>query len=419
MSILPKYYIWTIGCQMNKAESERFGGALTQAGYEVAEKLVEANLIILNTCVVRQGAEDRATGRIHSFKKLKSQNPSLKIAVTGCLVGEDIPALQKRFPHVDYFFGAGAPLPFLDEPTAATVGQVAPSEYLPIMQGCNNFCTYCIVPYRRGRERSRPPDEIVAEAESLMEGGAREIILLGQNVNSYGHDLPEKPSLAALLARLNNIGKLARIRFLTNHPKDMSQELIEAIAGLVKVCEHVNLPVQAGSDKILKTMGRNYTADHYRSLVKALRQTVPGIAISTDIIVGFPGETPEDFIDTFTLLRELRLDMVHTAPYSTRPGTAAAAKLTDDVPEAEKTARFEKIEKLQEEIAQDTNRALENTVTEILVEGRKKGKWWGRTRTDKLVFVRAEANLLGKLIRVKIEKSAPWSLQSSLIEKIY
>jgi len=284
---------------------------------------------------------------------------------------------------------------------------------VPIMQGCNNFCSYCIVPYRRGRERSRPVADIVEEARVLVQRGAREIVLLGQNVDSYGHDLPERPDLANLLLDLSEIDDVFRLRFLTSHPKDMKQKLIGTIASLDKVCEHINLPVQAGDDAILTAMKRGYTVGYYRRLVAAVRETIPGVALSTDLIVGFPGESDAQFRHSVDLLAELRFDTVHVACYSPRAGTVAS-QLPDDVPAAEKARRLHIIEELQESIVADINSRLQGRTVEVLVEGKTKGKWRGRTRSDKLVFFEAPGDYRGRLVNVNIEKTGPWSLQGSL-----
>jgi tRNA-2-methylthio-N6-dimethylallyladenosine synthase len=301
----------------------------------------------------------------------------------------------------------------------STSGQALPehppvSVYVPIIQGCNNFCAYCVVPYRRGRERSRPIAEIVGEVKGLVRRGAKEIVLLGQNVDSYGHDLPDKPDLAELLTELNVIDGLARVRFLTNHPKDMSRKLIDAIATLDKVCQHISLPFQSGDDDILKAMRRGYTVEHYRQLVGEIRDRMPGVALSTDVIVGFPAESERQFQKTVDLLTELRFDTVHVACYSPRPGTLAAREQPDDVPTAEKHRRLKMVEQLQEGIATEINARLMGQTVEILVEGKTKGKWRGRTRSDKLVFFSDTGDRQGQLANIRIEKTSPWSLQGNL-----
>jgi tRNA-2-methylthio-N6-dimethylallyladenosine synthase len=410
---MAKYHIWTIGCQMNKAESERLGSYLEQLGYEPIATAEEADVIVLNSCVVRQSAENRVVNKLNALKPLKKLRPNLTLAVTGCLVNAEVAQLKQRFPQVDYFFKPGDHPQWLEK---AEWGQIlpqhpAPRTYVPIIQGCNNFCSYCIVPYRRGRNRSRPAEQIVDEVKELVNRGAKEVTLLGQNVDSYGQDLPHQSDLADLLHELNAIDGLLRIRFLTNHPKDMSPKLIEAVAYLDKVCEQLSLPVQSGSNEILKAMGRGYTVEQYRQLITQIRSKIPGIALSTDVIVGFPSETEPQFQQTVDLLSELRFDTVHVAAYSPRPGTIAARKLEDDIPPAEKRRRLDHIERLQESIAAEINARLRDKVVEVLVEGKRKGRWQSRTRSDKLVFFSDSNDCLGKLIKIRIEKTSPWSLQ--------
>ena len=412
---MPKYHIWTIGCQMNKAESERLASRFEKMGYEAVKSIAEADLIVLNSCVVRQSAEDRVINKLHDLKHLKKERPDITLALTGCLVDSDTSRLRQSFPHIDYYFRAGEPAPWLEKADAPSLpDRPAPSVYVPISQGCDNFCSYCIVPYRRGRERSRPMEEIVCEVKELARRGAKEVILLGQNVDSYGRDLEGKPALADLLTRLNEIEGLARLRFLTNHPKDMSQKLIKTIAGLDKVCEQINLPVQAGSNEILRAMKRGYTVAQYRRLVTQIRENIPGVAISTDIIVGFPGESESQFRQTLDLLSAVKFDTVHVAAYSPRTGTAAARDYADDIPPAEKKVRLGKVEELQEQVQAEINARLMDGIVGILVEGRNKGKWYGRTRTDKLVFFSSGKEYAGQLVNIKIEKTSPWSLQGKI-----
>ena len=413
-----QYYIWTIGCQMNKAESERLGSYLEQLGYQATDTAEEADLIVLNSCVVRQSAENRVVNKLQSLRALRRAKPSKTLAVTGCLVNSKVDQLKKSFPYVDYFFQPGDYPPWLEKPKAAPVLPQHPSSstFVPVIQGCDNFCAYCIVPYRRGRERSRSIPEIVCEVRELVHRGVREVTLLGQNVDSYGHDLPNKPDLADLLSGLNTIDGLARIRFLTNHPKDMSAKLIEAIAYLDKVCEQISLPVQSGSDDMLKAMRRGYTAEQYRQLVTKIRSKIPGAALSTDVIVGFPSETERQFQQTVNLLSELRFDTVHVAAYSPRPGTIAAREFEDNIPPTEKKGRLNTIEQLQERIATEINAQLLGKTVEILVEGKVKDKWQGRTRSGKLVFFSDNNDCLGKLMNIRIEKTSPWSLQGKVIK---
>jgi tRNA-2-methylthio-N6-dimethylallyladenosine synthase len=412
---MPTYHIWTIGCQMNKAESERMAARFEKLGYKAVKSVNDADLIVLNSCVVRQSAEDRVINKLHDLKHLKKEKPKMLLALTGCIVDSDTSVLRKRFPFIDHLFKAGDYPPWLEKTKSATLPKKpSPSVYVPISQGCDNFCTYCIVPYRRGRERSRPLEEIVCEVKELVRRGAKEVILLGQNVDSYGHDLPGKPDLAELLTELSKVEGLARLRFLTNHPKDMSQKLISAIANLNKVCEHLNLPVQAGSDEILKAMKRGYTATQYRQLIKKIREKVPDITITTDIIVGFPGETEAQFQQTLDLLSEIKFATVHVAAYSPREGTTAARDFADDIPSEEKKTRLNRVEQVQSQIQSEINAQLKNRIVEILVEGRNKGKWYGRTRSDKLVFFKSGRNYLGQLVNIKIEKTSPWSLQGKI-----
>jgi tRNA-2-methylthio-N6-dimethylallyladenosine synthase len=410
-----KYYIWTIGCQMNRAESERLAARFEELGYTVSRSAAEADLVVLNSCVVRQSAEDRVVNKLHDLKHLKKEKPDVMLALTGCMVDSDITGLHKKYPFIDHFFKAGEYPPWLEKPdTLSLPVRPSPSVYVTISQGCDNFCSYCIVPYRRGRERSRPVEEIVCEVRELVGRGAKEVILLGQNVDSYGRDLPGKPDLADLLVKLNGTEGLLRLRFLTNHPKDMSFKLIGAIVGLDKVCEQINLPAQAGSDETLKAMNRGYTVTQYRELVARIRENIPGAAISTDVIVGFPGETEEQFQQTLDLLSSLNFDTVHVAAYSPRTGTTAARNYTDNVPPEVKKERLGRVEKLQEKVQSEINTRLLNNTVEILVEGRKKGKWYGRTRTDKLVFFSSVKDYHGQLVNIKIDKTSPWSLQGRI-----
>jgi len=422
---MSRYFIWTIGCQMNKAESQRIAGHLDSAGYQAATSFSDTDLVVLNTCVVRQSAESKVLGTLSLLKGLKNKHPNLEILVTGCFVDSDTEGLKKRFPHVDLLFKPGdyheliswgqrRGVPVEQEPSLPTT--CAPCAFIPIIKGCDNFCSYCVVPYRRGREVSRPLGEIICEVKELARRGIKEVTLLGQNVDSYGHDLPGHPDLADLLNELGSVDELARIRFLTNHPKDISLKLIETVASLNKVCEHLELPVQAGDDDILRAMRRGYTVERYRELVQTVRHKVPQIALSTDIIVGFPGEREGQFEHTFSLLKEMKFDVVHVAAYSPRTGTIAWQEYKDNVPSEVKKERLNKIEALQAGIASKINSRLEGKLVEVLVEGRKKGKWFGRTRSDKLVFFEDDANCLGQLVKVKICKTSPWALQGEVVD---
>ncbi len=416
-----QYHIWTIGCQMNRSESERLGSYLEDRGYRSTDTIAEADLIVLNGCVVRQSAENRVLNKLNDLKTLKTARPGITLAVTGCSVNSEVDKLKKGFSYVDYFFKPGVKPPWMDEASLTSVltKKPSPAVFVPIIQGCDNYCSYCIVPYRRGREISRPILEILCEVKELINRGVKEITLLGQNVDSYGHDLPSELELADLLVELNNIDGLARIRFLTNHPKDMSHRLIEVIASLDKVCGQIYIPVQSGSDDILKLMRRGYTVKQYRHLIDFIRSTIPDIALSTDVIVGFPSESESQFQKTVELLSDLKYDTVHVAAYSPRPETLSARELTDNIPLSEKKRRLAEIEHLQEKIATVINANLFNKNVEVLVEQKKKEKWEGRTRSGKLVFFSDSSDWLGRLVHVKVVKTSPWSLQGKLTEVNY
>jgi tRNA-2-methylthio-N6-dimethylallyladenosine synthase len=426
---MKRYYLWTIGCQMNDADSWRIAEGLQNLGYAATRRPEEADVIVLNTCVVRQSAEDKVYGRLSSLKPIKQRHPEAILALMGCAVEEDTSSLQQRFPYVDLFvrpsdteslvdFIASHDGPTDHRQPASSIRHRASSIvhpvscYVPVMYGCDHLCTYCIVRLRRGRQRSKRPFEITDEVQCLVERGAREVTLLGQNVDAYGQDLPRQPTLAGLLQAVHEIDGLWRIRFLTSHPADMAGELIETVADLPKVCEHIEIPVQSGDDEILKRMLRRYTIAQYRELVAKIRERIPNVALATDVIVGFPGETEKQFMNTYDLLREIRFDVVHVAAYSPRPGTAAS-RLPDDVPPQEKEQRRKTVEELQEQIAAEINALLLGQTVEVLVEGRHKGKWRGRTQTNKLVFFEDEEDWRGKLAQVQITWTGPWSMQGS------
>ncbi len=421
-----RFSIWTSGCQMNRADSDRLSAALQLAGHEPAPP-EEADLIILNSCVVRESAERRAVARLRALAGLKRKRPDLRIALMGCLVGvRPADELPRRFPMVDAFFPPSA----LEEVLAAFPGsrpvdisclphldhtQRPVTAFLPVIYGCNNHCTYCIVPLRRGRERSRPVEEILAEARCMVAQGVREITLLGQNVDAYGHDLPERPTLATLLRHLHEIEGLWRIRFLTSHPKDMSEELIRAVAELPKVCPDISLPVQAGHDRLLRRMGRPYTVEAYRQLVDRIRSAIPDVGLSTDVIVGFPGETEEEYQGTRRLLEEVRFDAVHVAAYSPRPGTAAS-RLADDVPPEVKEHRRKELEALQEAISAERNAAYLGKSVSVLVEDLHQGKWRGRTPQGKWCFFVDKVPRRGQMVTVRVTRTGAWSLQGEPVE---
>ncbi len=408
---------------MNQADARRVADELEKLGYRPAARAEDGDVIVLNTCVVRQSAEDKVVGRLSSLKPLKARRPGTTLALMGCFVG-DIPALRERFPYVDLFLRPSEVAPLIDHlrrrdgtqptPHAPRPTPQAPvSVYVPISYGCDHHCTYCIVRLRRGAERSRPLAEVLAEVRDAVTRGAREVTLLGQNVDSWGRDLPGQPDLADLLEAVHGVEGLWRIRFLTSHPADMSQRLIETIARLPRVCEHIEIPVQSGDDEVLRRMGRGYTVTRYRDLIARIRAAMPGVSLATDVIVGFPGESEAQFMGTYRLLEEVRFDVVHVAAYSPRPGTPAA-RLPDDVPPDEKQRRRKAVEALQTQIAGDVNRRLVGQTVDVLVEELHRGKWKGRTRTNKLVFFESADDWRGQMAPVRITWAGPWSMQGVL-----
>ncbi len=417
------YFIWTIGCQMNTADSDRLGSALQQMGLSEASSIKNADVVVLNSCVVRQSAEDKVTGTIGMLKPIKANNPNKIVALMGCMVGPKTEELAKRFKHVDVFMQPQQYEPLINllgerlgidpEGCLSNLSDINAdvTSFIPIIQGCDYFCSFCIIPYRRGRQASRPLQEIVHEAELLAARGVREVTLLGQTVDAYGLDVPGEGDLADLLYGLQEVQGLERIRFLTSHPLHMSDKIINAVAELPKVCEHINLPIQAGDDDVLTAMRRPYTTDHYLRIIEKIRSTVPGVAMSTDLIVGFCGESNAAFQASYDLLEATRFDKVHVAQYSTRTGTIADRTLVDDVPQEEKKRRLMAVDALQEQIATGINAALLDETVEVLVEGQGNGKWKGRTRTDKLVFFEDDRDFHGRMTQVKITGTAPWSLQ--------
>jgi tRNA-2-methylthio-N6-dimethylallyladenosine synthase len=436
-----KYHVWTEGCQMNVADSQRVGAALEQIGYTSTSRPEEADVIVLNTCVVRQSAEDKAVSRLGSLRPLKAAKPHLVINLMGCLVGiHDSQRLRLQFPYVDVFSPPSDPEPLVsyltqgearDMETNTTLerhalmdeGLVLPkkqrgrlvSAFVPIVLGCSHACTFCIIPSRRGAEVSRPSDHVLAEVHSLVEQGVQEVTLLGQIVDRYGRDIPGGPNLVGLLRSLQEVEGLERIRFLTSHPSYFSEELMRTVANLPKVMPHIEIPIQAGSDAVLKAMRRGYTQSDYRRIVEKIRELIPGSSIATDIIVGFPGETDAQFMETHRVLSDLKLDVAHLARYSARPGTVAERNMTDDVPETEKMHRFRVLENLQEQIVGEINSRYLGQKVEVLFEEKVRGRWRGRTPTNKLVFVETVQDLHGKLLPVKVTWTGPWSMQASLI----
>jgi tRNA-2-methylthio-N6-dimethylallyladenosine synthase len=443
------YHLWTEGCQMNASDSRRVAGALEALGYLPAPRPDHADVIVLNTCVVRQSAEDKAYGRLTSLRPLKQRNPDLVINLMGCLVGRREPdGLRRRFPFVDVFSPPSDPRPLIEfllrERPVHAAGEVvtalqsalamdaAPglarlpflpaddphsppaAALVPVVLGCSHACTYCVIPYRRGGERSRPEADIMAEIRAWVKAGAREVTLLGQIVDRYGKDTGG-PDLPALLRTVHAVEGLERIRFLTSHPNWMTDALIDAAADLPKVCGHIEVPVQAGDDEVLARMKRGYTVEDYRRLIGRIRRRIPEASIATDVIVGFPGETEGQFRRTYDLLAELRLDTAHLARYSPRPETLSARNYPDDVPAEEKMRRFRLLEELQERIAVEKNAGLLGKTAEVLVEGKHKGRWYGRTRTNRLVFFDDPArDWTAQLAPVNITHTSAWSLQGTI-----
>ena len=412
---------------MNKADSERLGSALDQLGLKSVDNNQDADIVVLNSCVVRQSAEDRVVGNLNIAGSVKKKNPGQIVALMGCMVGAQTDELKKRFPYVDLFMRPQEYSPLLDlvgesqgRDWEGCVGSLAPSEpnistYVPIIHGCDLMCTFCIIPYRRGRQVSRPIDDIAHEVELLVQRGVKEVTVLGQTVDAYGLDLPGEPDLSDLFFRLNEISDLERIRFLTSHPSFMSQRIIDSVQNLPKVCEHINLPVQSGDDEILTLMRRPYSRGEYKELVYKIRASIPNVSISTDLIVGFPGETSEQYENSLDLIRELKFDKVHCAAYSTRPGTIADRTMVDDVPQDEKSRRLKEVDSVQEDILRYINSELVGNELEVLVEGQKNGRWQSRTRTDKIVFFDHDNVKIGDVVSVTVESSTAWSLQATPI----
>lgn len=427
-----KYYIKTFGCQMNKSDSERLAAVLEQAGWQATATADQADLVILNTCSVRQSAEDRVYGHIAKWPKYRCQNPGFIGVVTGCVPAKEGDKLAKRFPEVDIFlniqnitelprlivekrelvFQAGVEYKDQNINYLKTIPQHQSDfqAYVPISIGCNNFCTYCVVPYARGREKSRGSAEILRECERLVGKGYKEITLLGQNVNSYGQDNPQGIDFPELLSRVAKIPGDFWIRFITSHPKDMSDELIKVIAdNQPKVTPYVHLAVQSGSNRILQAMNRKYTREDYLELIDKIRQAIPSVMISTDIIVGFPGETKKDFRQTINLFRRARFNMAYISQYSPRPGTAAA-QLENDVPKAIKRKRDKKLTAILEKIALAENKKDVGKKIRILIENKKGGHYLGRTPQGKVVKVRGGKLAVGQFVDVKIDRASAWGV---------
>jgi tRNA-2-methylthio-N6-dimethylallyladenosine synthase len=425
---------------MNVADSQRVGSSLEHLGYTFTSKAEEADVIVLNTCVVRQSAEDKALGRLSSLLPLKRQNPNLVINLMGCLVGvRGAEKLRERLPYVDVFSPPSDPGPLVSFLTQGEIRAIESTEtarrfaymdgdlilphhergqlvsaHVPVVYGCSHACTFCIIPFRRGIERSRPVGDIVAEIRSLAAQDVKEVTLLGQIVDRYGRDIPDGPNLAGLLRVVHEVEGIERIRFLTSHPNYFGEDLMDAVAELPKVMPHIEVPIQAGDDQVLLDMKRGYTQQDYRDLVERIRTRIPDCSIATDIIVGFPGETEEQFMETYQVLADLKLDVAHLARYSPREGTVATRRMNDNVSNEEKMRRFRLLEQLQEEIVTEINTKYLGETVEVLFEDKVKNRWRGRTPTNKLVFVESEEDLKGKIVPVTVTWTGPWSMQANL-----
>ena len=431
-----RYKILVYGCQMNIADAERMEGQLQSVGYARSEDMETADVILINTCCVRESAEDKVYGKIGEIKKLKERNPNLIFGIAGCMAQKEGDRLMHRAPHIDFVLGTGKVQeltriiaeigaersPVVDTAIGSAIAENLPiarggrfSAWVPIMYGCNNFCTFCIVPYVRGRERSRTPVDVVAEVRRAVEGGYTEVTLLGQNVNSYGKD-HKQADFADLLRMVDEVEGIRRVRFMTSHPKDISDKLIDTIKNGRHICEHIHLPVQYGSNRILKAMNRVYTVESYRERVRRVREALPEASLTTDLIVGFPGETEEDFAATLDFLREIRYDSAYTFLYSKRSGTPAA-RMEDQVPDDVKHARLNRLMEEQNRISRAINERLAGETLEVMVEGESKNDpavWSGRTRTNKIVLFPHGTERAGDFVRVHIDRAQTWVLKGEI-----
>lgn len=437
------YYIFNYGCQMNASDTEHYAGQLEELGYMPAEDFHTADVIIVNTCCVRESAEKKIAGKIGELKNVKNKNPEVVICVAGCMAQKDGEKLLKKHPQVDLLLGTAYVNDFKNiltdyladrkgalytdltihqsEFEGKMVRQSPFSAWIPIMYGCNNFCTYCIVPYVRGRERSRAIENIVAEIEQAVKEGYKEFTLLGQNVNSYGKDFGEKDAFAKLLRRVNEIEGVERVRYMTSHPRDMNEEVIKAVAECEHVCENFHVPFQAGSDEILRKMNRGYTREKYLELIKMIRSYVPDASITTDIIVGFPGETEQDFEDTLALVQEVGFDAAFTFIYSKRSGTPAA-KMEGQVPLDIKKDRLNRLMEVQNLSSLHRNEEMLGKVVEVLAEGpsRNPAVWTGRTRTNKIVLWPVEGKVYqpGDKVMVKVDTAQTWLVKGKAVQNV-
>ena len=437
----PKAFIRTFGCQMNVNDSEYIAGQLTKLGYSITEDIFESNLILLNTCCVRAKVEQKIYSLIGKIKKIKGNNPNVLLGICGCMAQKEKEKIFERAPFVDFIFSPSQ-LNNLEEiintvkygnkkyiscenTSEFSLNHIPVkreskiSAWIQIMRGCNNYCSYCVVPYTRGPEQSRGVSEIVSEVKILAKDKYKEIFLLGQNVNSYGKDLSRPATFSELLELLNNIEGIERIRFTTSHPKDFSFDLIKTIKKCNKICNHIHLPIQSGSSKILKMMNRKYDVNYYMNIIKEIRNNIDNIAITTDAMVGFSGETENDFMDTLNAFKEIEFDEAYTFIYSNREN-AIASLLPDQVPLKLKKERLWKLIDLQKKISSQINKKLEGEILEVLVDKKSKknieNQFSGRTGTNKTVVFTSKQNLLGQLVKVKIIKSSAWTLYGELIE---
>lgn len=441
----PKYIILTMGCQLNENDSEKLSGMIEKMGYTNTENIEEADLIVFNTCCVRENAEDKLFGKLGEAKKIKEKRGTV-IAIGGCMMQEKhiVDKLQKSYPFFDIVFGTHTLHKFpqdlynviLNKKRIEDIididGEII--EGLPIkindnikasvtiMYGCNNFCSYCIVPYVRGRERSRKPEDIINEVRELADKGYKEITLLGQNVNSYmrnevlENENEKITSFAKLLYAVNEIKGIERIRFISPHPKDFTEDVIDAIKKCDKVCKLIHLPLQSGNSRVLKEMNRKYTKQQYLELVEKMKKEIPNLTLSTDIIVGFPGETDEDFEDTLDVVKKVNFEQVYMFIYSRRVGTPAD-RMQNQVPEEQKHIRFEKLKKLVEEQIEEKNKKYINTIQKVLVEGKSKNNedmLTGRTDSNKVVIFKGNDNLIGQIINLKIVSEHMWYLKGEV-----
>ncbi|HMK35735.1 MAG TPA: tRNA (N6-isopentenyl adenosine(37)-C2)-methylthiotransferase MiaB [Desulfomonilaceae bacterium] len=437
------YYIETYGCQMNEHDSEKMSRMLEQMGFRPVSEAEQADVVIINTCSIREKAEHKVYSALGTLKSLKTKNPAMVTVVSGCVAQQERGRLLKKVQHLDAVVGTHriADLPEIVERIRASRCRIERTEFSPdvkslhlpgsvknpaavcsyvtIMQGCSNFCSYCVVPFTRGPEQSRPAAEIVKEVENLVEKGVREVTLLGQNVNAYGKDLNGRGTahFASLLEKLDAIPRLQRIRFTTSHPRDFHEDLARAMSELKSVCEHIHLPLQTGSDRVLTAMKRGYTREQYFDKIRLLRTWIPDVAVTADIIVGFPGETEEDFELTMSALEQIRFDQIFSFKYSPRPGTLART-LPDQVPQNVKVENLARVHALQDAITQEYHRKAEGTVEEILVEGRREsGQWYGRTRRNKVANLESSHDLhAGDLVRVQIVRGLKHSLLAKEID---